>query len=101
MERAEQEAERILSEADEESRRIKEEAEDYVDAKLAQFEIVLRRLQEEAHASSRALARTLDQVELGRDKLRGEPTTVAEDRLGEPPEPAPLETPLFDEEGRG
>ncbi len=95
VERAEQEAERILTDADEDSRRIRDEAEDYVDSKLAQFEIVLRRLQEEAQASGRALARTLDQVELGREKLRGAPTTVAEDRLGEPP----AETPLFDEDG--
>ena len=94
VERAEKEAERVLTEADTEAARIKDEAEDYVDAKLAQFEIVLRRLQEEAHTSSRALARTLDQVELGREKLRGAPTTVAEDRLGE----SPPETQLFDED---
>ncbi len=94
VERAEKEAERILTDADVEAGRIKDEAEDYVDSKLAQFELVLRRIQEEAHNSSRALARTLDQVELGRDKLRGAPTTVAEDRLGE----SPAETELFDED---
>ena len=58
------------------------EAEDYVDAKLAQFEIVLRKLQEETQASARQLGRTLDQVELGREKLRGAPTTAAEDEFG-------------------
>lgn len=97
VQRAAEEAERILREADEEGRRLKDEAEDYVDAKLAQFEIVLRRLQEEAHSSTRALARTLDQVELGREKLRGVPTTVAEDELGESGSDAPRRPELFDD----
>jgi cell division septum initiation protein DivIVA len=100
VERAAEEAERILREADDEGRRMKDEAEDYVDAKLAQFEIVLRRLQEEAHTSTRALARTLDQVELGREKLRGAPTTVAEDELGgEAGAEAPRRPELFDDGG--
>ena len=80
--RAHQEAERILHEADGEARKVRLEAEDYVDAKLAQFEIVLRKLQEETQGSARQLARTLDQVELGREKLRGAPTTAAEDEFG-------------------
>jgi vacuolar-type H+-ATPase subunit H len=95
--RAQQEADRIVREADVEATRMKDEAEDYVDAKLAQFEIVLRRLQEEAHGSARSLARTLDQVELGREKLRGAPTTVAEDRLGEGPAEAAAPE-LFDDD---
>jgi hypothetical protein len=81
--RANQEAERITQEAEGEARKIRLDAEDYVDAKLAQFEIVLRKLQEEAQGSARQLARTLDQVELGREKLRGAPTTPAEDEFGE------------------
>jgi cell division septum initiation protein DivIVA len=80
--RAHQEAERIQHEADGDARKVRLEAEDYVDAKLAQFEIVLRKLQEETQASARQLARTLDQVELGREKLRGAPTTAAEDEFG-------------------
>jgi cell division septum initiation protein DivIVA len=81
--RANQEAERITQEAEGDARKIRLDAEDYVDAKLAQFEIVLRKLQEEAQGSARQLARTLDQVELGREKLRGAPTTAAEDEFGE------------------
>ena len=80
--RAHQEAERIQHEADGDARKVRLEAEDYVDAKLAQFEIVLRKLQEETQGSARQLARTLDQVELGREKLRGAPTTAAEDEFG-------------------
>jgi hypothetical protein len=79
--RAREEAERIVGEADERARAMRLEAEDYVDAKLAQFEIVLRRLQEESQGSARQLARLLDQVEVGRQKLRGEPMTEAEQRL--------------------
>ncbi len=80
---AREEAERILADAREQARQVRLEAEDYVDAKLAQFEIVLRKLQEEAQGSTRQLARTLDQVELGREKLRGAPTTAAEVEFGE------------------
>jgi cell division septum initiation protein DivIVA len=80
--RANQEAERITQEAEGEARKVRLDAEDYVDAKLAQFEIVLRKLQEEAQGSARQLGRTLDQVELGREKLRGAPTTPAEDEFG-------------------
>ncbi|MEO8293048.1 MAG: hypothetical protein ABI635_07885 [Actinomycetota bacterium] len=81
--RANQEAERITQEAEADARKIRLDAEDYVDAKLAQFEIVLRKLQEEAQGSARQLTRTLDQVELGREKLRGAPTTAAQDEFGE------------------
>jgi vacuolar-type H+-ATPase subunit H len=62
-ERAEDEADRILTEAEDKARTMREEAEDYVDAKLAQFEIALRKILEESQATSRALAKTLDQVE--------------------------------------
>jgi len=79
--RAREEAEQILADADERTRAMRLEAEDYVDAKLAQFENVLRKLQEETQGSARQLARILDQVEVGRQKLRGEPMTEAEQRL--------------------
>jgi len=72
--RAAEEAERLLSEAREQARQIRLEAEDYVDAKLAQFEIALAKTQED-------VARTLSQVEKGREKLRG--MSVAEEGLGE------------------
>jgi vacuolar-type H+-ATPase subunit H len=54
---ADREAERILDEAREHARQIRLEAEDYVDAKLANFEVVLHK--------------TLGAVERGRAKLRG------------------------------
>lgn len=62
--RAFDESERILAEAREQARQIRLEAEDYIDAKLAQFEIALAKTQED-------VARTLVQVETGREKLRG------------------------------
>jgi cell division septum initiation protein DivIVA len=54
---AQAEAERIVEEARENGRQIRLEAEDYVDAKLANFEVVLQK--------------TLAAVERGREKLRG------------------------------
>jgi hypothetical protein len=56
------EAERLIAEADAESRRIRHEAEDYVDRKLAAFEIVLDR--------------TIRTVQAGRDRLTATPVGV-------------------------
>ncbi len=96
--RAGQEAERILAEADDKARDMKTDAEDYVDAKLAQFEIALRKVLEESQAATKAAARTLDQVELGRERLRA-PTTAAEEEFGEVPEHGTRrETEFFDDE---
>jgi len=105
--RAGEEAERLLGEADGQARSMRREAEEYVDAKLAQFEIALRRVLEESQSSVRALAKTLDQVELGREKLRT-PGTAAAQALGETDAEAAerdaavaqQETPLYDEEER-
>ena len=83
--RAEEEAERIVGGGRAAGPRARAEAEDYVDAKLAQFEIALRRILEEAQTTTRALAKTLDQVEVGRDRLRA-PTTAAEQEFGSDPE---------------
>lgn len=94
--RAKEEAERILTEADDRSRAMTSEAEDYVDAKLAQFEIALRRILEGSQAATKGLARTLDSVEVGRERLRA-PATAAEEEFGSPDEERP-ETPFFDEE---
>jgi len=55
---ANREADRLVEEARETARQIRLEAEDYVDAKLANFEVVLHK--------------TLAAVERGREKLRGE-----------------------------
>jgi len=54
---AAREAENILAEAREQARVLRLEAEDYVDSKLAGFEIVL--------------SKTMSQVERGRERLRG------------------------------
>ncbi|MCC5948071.1 MAG: hypothetical protein JJT89_06405 [Nitriliruptoraceae bacterium] len=59
------EAARIISEARNQGRQIRLEAEDYVDAKLANFEVVLNK--------------TLGAVERGRAKLRG---NLEHDQLG-------------------
>ncbi|MEU0934563.1 cell division initiation protein [Embleya sp. NPDC005971] len=60
------EADRILSEARREAQRIREEADDYVDQKLANFEVVL--------------TKTLGAIGRGRDKMRGRRPS---DELGE------------------
>ena len=55
----------------------------------------------EAQGSARQLARTLDQVELGREKLRGAPVTAAEEEFGETggaPETPAAEVELHDQE---
>jgi vacuolar-type H+-ATPase subunit H len=85
-----EEAERILGDADAQAKNLRREAEDYADAKLAQFEIALRRILEESQAAVRALSKTVDQVELGRQRLRT-PGTAAEQEFAEPAD-------LFDNE---
>jgi cell division septum initiation protein DivIVA len=101
--RANEEAERIMGETNDSTNAMKDEAEDYVDAKLAQFEIALRKVLEESQTVTKGLARTLDQVELGRERLRA-PSTAAEEEFGsslESERPAPRrETAFFDEEDR-
>jgi len=69
----EEEASRILTEGREAARQMRLEAEDYVDAKLAQFEIALERTMGE-------LQKAIGQARRGRDKLRG--GTVAEEEFG-------------------
>jgi vacuolar-type H+-ATPase subunit E/Vma4 len=90
--RAQTESDRILAEAEERARELRAEAEDYVDAKLAQFENSIRRILEASQGSTKSLGRTLDQVELGRERLRG-PATAAEAEFARPEE-----SQLFDEE---
>jgi len=90
--RAQIESDRILAEAEERARELRAEAEDYVDAKLAQFENSIRRILEASQSTTKSLGRTLDQVELGRERLRG-PATAAEAEFARPEE-----SQLFDEE---
>jgi hypothetical protein len=71
VQRAKQESERIVAEAGEDARTMRMEAEDYVDAKLAQFENALQRFGEDFEVTRTALDRTLEQVNAGRERLRG------------------------------
>jgi F0F1-type ATP synthase membrane subunit b/b' len=96
--RAEEEAAQMLQDAEDKTTDMRREAEDYVDAKLAQFEIALRKILEDAQATARSLAKTLDQVELGRERLRT-PGTAADQRLGAGSEPRSSD--LFDGEVEG
>ena len=77
------EAERILDEAREQARVLRLEAEDYVDGKLANFEI--------------ALQKTLRTVEKGRERLRGR---LASDELAEAAA-APLPAGMDEEDDTG
>jgi len=93
VEAANEEAERIVGEARDQAHQVRMEADDYVDAKLAQFEITIQRLQElltQAHETLGAhvekvqsgladslqqtqgmLSRVSEQVTKGREKLAG------------------------------
>ncbi|WP_370327283.1 hypothetical protein [Euzebya sp.] len=66
---AQREAQRIIDRASEEGRKIRHEAEDYVDAKLGDFEVVLQK--------------TLATVTRGRDRLRGRQASAELRDLGE------------------
>lgn len=82
------EADRIVTTAQEDARAAQLEVEDYVDTKLAQFEIVLKKVVENMEKVSRAMIRTSDQVEAGRDKLRetagGHPAEALSDAVEAP-----------------
>jgi hypothetical protein len=89
---ANREAERIVNESREEARQIRHEAEDYTDQKMAAFEAAITRTMEQVAQIKEAqdalvgrireqLARTLQQVERGRERLRG--GTIAEEELAE------------------
>ena len=70
---AKEEADRILADADQRSREMRLESEDYVDAKLAQFEIALEK-------TAASLARSIAQAQRGRERLRG--ASPAEEEFG-------------------
>jgi F0F1-type ATP synthase membrane subunit b/b' len=94
VQRAKQESERIVAEAGEEARKMRLEAEDYVDGKLAQFENALQRFAEDFDVTRNALDRTLEQVRAGREHLRG--VAPAQQEFAQP-EPAELRD-LHDQE---
>jgi F0F1-type ATP synthase membrane subunit b/b' len=78
---AEQRARRIVDAAEAEARRLRHECEDFVDQKLASFEIVLER--------------TMKMVQAGRDKLSGPPLAAPE------ADPGPEAGPVFDQFDQG
>lgn len=79
---AKREAERMLEEAREQTRQMRLEAEDYIDAKLANFEVVL--------------GKTMRAVEKGRERLRGR--LAADELADEHPGAEPGERPADDED---
>ena len=68
-----EEAERILAEADQRAREMRLESEDYVDAKLAQYEIALEK-------TAAGLQHSIAQAQRGRERLRG--ASPAEEEFG-------------------
>jgi vacuolar-type H+-ATPase subunit H len=89
---ANEEAERILEEARQQARQIRLEGEDYMDQRLAAFEATLTRTTEQIERIRQhqeqefgriqdQLSKTLQQVQRGRERLRG--GSVAEEQLAE------------------
>jgi len=113
---AQEESERVVSEAHDRAHQIRMEADDYVDAKLAQFEIAIQRLQEmlgqthetlttnvtkvenalvdQLQQTQGSLIRVSEQVTQGRTKLAG-PQHPAHELA--PEEPTFIEEPLEEE----
>jgi vacuolar-type H+-ATPase subunit H len=86
--RARLEAEKILGEAREQARQVQLEAEDYIDAQLAAFEAVIQKLYEDlARAAEEVggvqerLDKVSQQIQTGRQRLRG--GTIADEELAE------------------
>jgi len=67
---AQQEADEITARARENARRVKLEAEDYVDAKLANFEVVLTKIMGTVERGRETLRGRLDVDQLAEDELR-------------------------------
>ena len=82
--RAEEEALRILDEAREAARRTQLESEDYVDARLARFEVAMTTAIENLDEVSGQITKTIAQVRQGREKLRGPAMPSNEDESGAP-----------------
>lgn len=78
------ESERVLLDADAEARRIRHEAEDYVDRKLASFEIVLDK--------------TIRTVQAGRERLAGIPAAVVTEEVADDPATADSDFTPFDQD---
>lgn len=89
------EGERIVEEAREQARQMRMEAEDYVDAKLASFEITLNQAREHLERIGEQVGRTIEQVERGRQRLRGATMAgqLATEEAGDREAPEPGEEP--------
>ena len=108
---ASEEAERIVSDSQDRAHSVRMEAEDYVDAKLAQFEIAIQRLQEMLQQTHEALGANVARVQAALDEqlqqTQGSLLRVAEQvdngrtRLAGPQHPAqelaPEETTFIEE----
>ena len=80
---ATREADRVITEARDQAREMNLQAEDYVDAKLASFEATVTQLRDRlieafTHLTDR-MAKALEVVERGRERLRG--ATVADEHF--------------------
>ncbi len=71
-EAAEDEARRIIADAEEQAHRVRREADEYVDSKLEQMESVLRRSTENVDQARSGIIEAAEQVSRGRRHLRGE-----------------------------
>lgn len=82
---AAREGDQILAEARERARQIQLEAEDYVDGKLAGFEATMTQVRDQLAdlqgQLAERVARILDVIHKGRERLRGQ--TVADEHLGD------------------
>ena len=96
--RGEEEAAQVLQDAEDTTGAMRREAEDYVDGKLAQFEISLRKILEDAQGTARALG---EDAGSGRARPRAPPR--ADDGGGATPRHAAEEPAgeLFDAEADG
>ena len=77
-------AQQVVAHAEADSRRIRHEAEDYIDQKLAAFEVVLER--------------TMQTVLRGREQLQAVVGTAARRPRSARTRPAPLESGVYDQD---
>lgn len=91
LKRALKEADALLGEAREEARHIRLEAEDYIDAQLAAFEAAIQKIKDDLTRANEdvdglhdRLTKVTEQIQTGRQRLRG--GTIAQEELTEVPE---------------
>jgi F0F1-type ATP synthase membrane subunit b/b' len=85
VKRAHEEAARVLGAAQDAAMATRRDAEDYVDQKLAQFEIVMGKVLENLREVEAGLAKTLGQVGHGRETLKSGIEAAPDDEARRPP----------------